>query len=157
MSTQFVPWNSIRESLVDYGQRRMRYPEGLASPCVTCRTALDFFRYSLGFPGVEIGFGDDGWSLIVESTCRHLLGNRCGLFGQPERPLPCQFYDAWQCSYKPRLGQARPAGYIRLGLEHFDWLAECYRFDGDGRVVQSPGLEDIRGHVEARWRESRRL
>lgn len=39
MSTQFVPWNSIRESLVDFGERRLRYPQGLASPCLTCRTA----------------------------------------------------------------------------------------------------------------------
>ncbi len=115
---------------------------------------LDFFRYCLGFPGVEIGFGDDGWSLIVASTCRHLVGNRCGVYGQPERPLLCRYYDAWQCLYKPRLGQPHPAGYIRLSLEHFDWLAECYAFDGEGRVTHSPSLDEMREHVEARWRAS---
>jgi len=117
---------------------------------------LDFFRYALGFEGIELGFGDDGWSLIVASTCRHLVGNRCGVYGQPERPLPCQYYDAWQCSYKPRLGQPRPAGYLRLGLQHFDWLAECYQFDGDGRVTVSPSLDDMRQHIEHRWRETAR-
>jgi hypothetical protein len=115
---------------------------------------LDFFRYCLGFPGIELGFGDDGWSLIVASTCRHLVGNRCGVYGLPERPLPCQFYDAWQCSYKPRLSNARPAGYVRLGFDHFDWLAECYQFDSTGQVVHSPGLEEIRGHVETHWHPS---
>lgn len=115
---------------------------------------LDFYRYALGFPGVELGYGSDGWALIVKSTCRHLVGHRCGVFGQPERPLACQFYDAWQCSYKPRLSQPRPAGYIRLGLEHFDWLAECYHFDGIGQVTHSPAVDEVREHVEARWRES---
>ena len=73
MSTQFVPWNSISESLVDYGQRRLHYPEGLASPCVTCRSApccthlrvqtfratklmeLDLARYLLNFERIELG------------------------------------------------------------------------------------------------------
>ncbi len=144
----------------------------LADPCQGCQayccthlvfpqgtpqntSNLDFFRYCLGFPGVEVGFGEDGWSLIVKSTCRHLVGNRCGIYGQPERPLACQYYDAWQCSYKPRLGQSRPASYLRLGLEHFDWLAECYRFDGDGHITYSPNLADLRQHVETRWRASR--
>ncbi len=117
---------------------------------------LDFLRYALGFPGVGLGYGSDGWALIVKSTCRHLVGRRCGVFGQPERPLACQYYDAWQCSYKPHLGQPRPAGYLRLSLEHFDWLAECYRFDSNGQVTHHPGVDEVREHVEARWRDSRR-
>ena len=133
-----------------YCCRHLVFPQ----PAPQSMSNLDFFRYCLGFPGVEVGFGDDGWSLIVKSTCRHLVGNRCGVYGQPERPLACQFYDAWQCSYKPRLGQARPANFVRLGLEHFDWLAECFRFDGNGQVAQTPGVEDVRRQVEARWRES---
>jgi len=127
------------------------FPQGMPQTV----SNLDFFRYALGFPGVEIGFGEDGWSLIVKSTCRHLVGNRCGVFGQPERQLPCQYYDAWQCSYKPRLSQPRPADYIRLGLEHFDWLAECYQFDADGHIAHSPDLNEMRQHVEARWHASR--
>jgi hypothetical protein len=70
--------------------------------------------------------------------------------GCPSGPLACQHSDGWQCSYKPRLGQARPAGFVRLGLEHFDWLAECFRFDGNGQVAQAPSLDEVRGHVEAR-------
>jgi len=127
------------------------FPQGMPQTV----SNLDFFRYALGFPGVEIGFGEDGWSLIVASTCRHLVGTRCGVYGQPERPLPCQYYDAWQCSYKPRLSQPRPADYIRLGLEHFDWLAECYQFDADGHIAHSPDLNEMRQHVEARWHASR--
>jgi hypothetical protein len=116
---------------------------------------LDFFRYCLGFPGVELGFGEDGWSLIVASTCRHLEGNRCGVYGQPERPLPCQYYDAWQCSYKPRLSVPRPADYLRLGLEQFDALAECYQFEANGHIAHSPSLDEMRQRVEDGWRASR--
>ena len=39
MPAQFVPWNSIAESVVEYGEQRLSYPAGLASPCLTCRTA----------------------------------------------------------------------------------------------------------------------
>jgi hypothetical protein len=117
---------------------------------------LDFYRYCLGFPGVEVGFADDGWSLIVKSTCRHLVGNRCGVYGLPERPLPCNYYDAWQCSYKPRLGQPRPNNFVRMRFEHFDALAETFRFDAHGQVVRSPTLPELREHIEARFRASQR-
>jgi hypothetical protein len=82
VSTQFVPWNSIVESLVDFGARRLRYLEGLASPCVTCRTApccthlrvqtfragklteLDLARYLLNFERIELELSPDSeWSV----------------------------------------------------------------------------------------------
>ena len=141
----------------------------LADPCGDCQayccthlvfpqptpqtiSNLDFFRYCLGFPGVEVAAADSGWSLVVQSRCRHLAGSRCGVYGQPERPLLCQYYDAWQCTYRPTLGSPRPAGFVRLGLEEFDRLAECFDFDPNGQIIRHPSVEDIRGHIEAGWR-----
>ena len=119
------------------------------------RSALDFMRFSLGFPGVEIGVSDEGWALVVRTTCRHLRDNRCSVFGQPERPLLCRYYDAWKCQYKPQFGQPRPAGFLRLRLEHLDYLGECMAFDEQGRTVQLPPMAEIRQHVEARLRAAR--
>jgi hypothetical protein len=61
-------------------------------------------RICLGFPGPDAEIGDDGWSLFISTTCRHLdEANRCSVFGQPEDPLPCDYYDAWTCTYRLRL------------------------------------------------------
>ncbi len=67
---------------------------------------LDYFRFCLGFPGVELGISDHIWSLVVKTQCRHLNEqNRCSLFDLAERPLICKYYDAWKCDYKPQFGQ----------------------------------------------------
>ena len=55
---------------------------------------LEFLRYCLGFPGVEVGVAADSWAVIVHTTCRHLAGDRCSVFGTDERPLKCGYYDA---------------------------------------------------------------
>lgn len=117
------------------------------------RPALDYLRFCLGFPGIEVGIADDTWSIVVKTSCRHLQHNRCAVYGQPERPLLCKYYDAWKCTYRVDFGLPRPAGYLRLGPDQFAWLTECFRFDADGNVVECLPAEGIRAHIEARWRE----
>lgn len=119
----------------------------------TTMSSLDYFRFALGFPGVELGIANDAWSLIVRTRCRHLENGRCGVFGSPERPLICKYYDAWKCTYKPNFGLPRPEGFIRLRLEHWAWLTECFRFNEFGHVTEATPLADIRRHIEARWHE----
>jgi hypothetical protein len=142
----------------------------LANPCDGCqayccrtlafptdvpgtRSGLDFLRFALGFPGVELAVADGAWSLVVRTTCRHLEGNRCSIFGRPERPLLCKYYDAWKCTYKAHFGLPRPTGFLRVRLEEFPWLAECFRFDEHGTMAQLLPTESIREHIEARWKE----
>ena len=79
------------------------------------RSGLDFLRFVLGFPGVELAVADGAWSLVVRTTCRHLEGNRCSIYGRPERPLLCKYYDAWKCTYKAHFGLPRPTGFLRVG------------------------------------------
>ncbi len=119
----------------------------------TSKTNLDYYKFCLGFPGVELGIADDGWQLIVRTTCRFLEGNRCSLYGKPERPLLCRYYDAWQCVYRINFGMPRPPGLVRIRLEQFDWLVEGFTFDQFGAIVEFPTAEYVRRHVESRWRE----
>jgi hypothetical protein len=121
----------------------------------TTVAALDFLRFCLGFPGIEVGIADEGWSLIVKTRCRHLRDNRCTVYGLPERPLLCRYYDAAKCTYRSHFGLPRPAGYLRLDLTLFPWLSECFRFDALGSVTESLPVEAIREHIEARWRAER--
>jgi hypothetical protein len=112
---------------------------------------LDYFKFCLSFPGVELGIANGAWSLVINTTCRHLKDNLCSIYERPERPLICQHHDAWRCDYRMDFGQPRPPDFLRLTLEQFDWLSECVRFDGNGAVVTLPSIEDIRNHIEESW------
>lgn len=118
---------------------------------------LDYYRFSLGFPGVELGMSDIGWSIIVKTRCRHLNeSNQCMLYGKSERPLICKYYDAWKCDYKPQFGRLRPEGFLRVRLEQFQWLTENIPVDQDGKVLNMPQTSLFREHIENRWKESGR-
>ncbi len=106
---------------------------------------LDYLRFCLGFPGVELGLADEGWSLIVHTTCRHLDAGRCGLFGQPERPVRCSHYDALRCDYKPRFGGSGldSGGFLRAPLERFGALAQAFAFDDNGQPLGVPSFAEL--------------
>lgn len=125
------------------------FPQGLPIAI----SNLDYFRFCLGFPGVELGITDDVWSIIVRTTCQYLQDNRCSIYGKPERPLLCKYYDAWKCTYKIQFGLPRPPGFLRVGLEQFKWLTECFKFDQDGIVVGLPSVDMLRSRIEAGWCE----
>ncbi|MDZ4719797.1 MAG: hypothetical protein SH847_15205 [Roseiflexaceae bacterium] len=164
-------WKSMvinLESIPSKGSQPQSYGN-LSNPCDSCAayccttlvfpqsrpahiSSLDHLRFCLGFPGVELGISDGTWSLAVKTTCRHLQGNRCGVFGQAERPLICRYYDAWKCTYRPNFGQPRPENFLRLKLDQFDWLAECFQFDNNGAIVEHPPTATIRNHIEQRLR-----
>jgi hypothetical protein len=65
----------------------LTFPQGLPGT----RSSVDFYRFCLGFPGVELLVTDLGWSIAIKSRCRHLKDSRCSIFGQPERPLFCRY------------------------------------------------------------------
>lgn len=118
------------------------------------RVSLDYLHFVLGFPGLELGVSDDSWYVIVKTTCRHLEGNRCSIFGKPERPHLCTFYDAHGCQYVAQFGTPRPQGFMRINLEQFFWLVEPLGFDESGNVTRMPPTEELRRHIERRWREA---
>lgn len=113
---------------------------------------LEFMRYCLGFPSVEVGLSDDGWAVIVHTTCRHLDGNRCSVFGTDERPLKCGYYDALSCRYRGHFGVPEPADVVRVKRDHFPAVTSALVFDDQGRVLAIPPLELLRQRVEAAMR-----
>jgi hypothetical protein len=139
--------------------------EGCSAPCCTklvfpmaipsTASGLDFLRFTLGFPGTEIGVANDAWAVVVSTRCRHLGDDgRCGVYDQPERPLLCRYYDAVGCTYKPRYAVPAPVGYLRVRAEELRWLHECFRFDDAGQVVMMASLEEMQAHLEARLIEA---
>lgn len=133
-----------------YCCKTLVFPHGFP----TTASNLDYYRFCLGFPGIEIGISDQGWSVIVKTTCRHLTeDNRCGVYGQASRPLICKYYDAWKCTYRVQFGLPRPENFLRVRLEQFPWLTECFPFDAQGNITAMPPTEVIRQHIESRWQE----
>lgn len=119
------------------------------------RKGLDYLQFVLGFPGLEVGVSDGGWSIIVRTRCRHLTAdNRCGVYGQPERPGLCRYFDATGCSYVAQFGQVRPERFMRIRLEQFFWMVDALAFDADGGLVELPPTERLREIVEERWRDA---
>lgn len=112
---------------------------------------FDYFRFVLGFPGAELVIGEQSWAVAVRTTCRHLDGGRCGVYGQAERPLICKYYDAAKCDYKPQFGVPRPDHTMRLRLEQYEVLLGGLAFDTDGTLLGLPPFEQLRAGLEDRW------
>jgi Fe-S-cluster containining protein len=120
-------------------------------PAPTTRVRLDYLQFVLGFPGIEVGVSDGDWVVIVQTRCQHLSDNCCSLFGKPERPQICTFYDAHGCQYIAQFGVPRPDDFMRIKLEQFYWLVEPMKFDRFGNVTYMPTTEELRRHVEVKW------
>jgi Fe-S-cluster containining protein len=134
---------------------------GLPDPCSGCAAwcchtlvfdrpvpqsaaGLEHIRFMLGFPSVELGIADGDWGIFVHTRCRHLDAGRCGIFGDPERPLRCSAYDPLGCSYKPIFSRAEPDGVVRVSFEQFPLVEEMIVFDEAGAIAALPPAELIR-------------
>lgn len=117
--------------------------------------SLDFNRFALGFPGVELGISDTTWWLMLQSRCRYYDAEAggCGVYGQPERPLACTYFNQWSCTYRHEFTQALPEGFVRLRYEHFPVLAALMQFDERGRVTRHPSVDELQQALVGYWRE----
>ncbi|MCC6994376.1 MAG: hypothetical protein IT370_07085 [Deltaproteobacteria bacterium] len=117
------------------------------------RRNVDYLQFVLGFPGLEVGVSDGDWQIVVKTRCRHLTADsRCGIYGKPERPTLCKYFDAAGCSYVARFGLPRPKDFMRVRLEQFFWMVDSIAFDPDGVVVDMPQVERMRLYIEHQWR-----
>lgn len=162
------PAPSGRRSLPVISTGPRRYADiTAASPCDGCAAfcctkvefplavprsvaSLDFVKFSLGFPGVSIGVTDEGWRLIISTTCRHLVGGRCSVYGTPQRPLKCAYYDAWRCTFRRDHDVARTDAIVTVALEQYDWLLETVSIDDDGVVTAMVDAATLSGHLRSR-------
>jgi hypothetical protein len=138
---------------------------GIGRPCQSCAAycckslefprfapttlkEVDFLRYCLGFPSVEVKVTDGPWAVIVHTNCRQLQGDLCAVYGTDERPIRCDTYDEFRCAYKPYMSRAHPEKALRIRLEEFPALAGSLLFDGRGKVRYIPPIDTIRQAIE---------
>jgi hypothetical protein len=110
---------------------------------------FDFFRYCLGFPSVEVGVSEDGWAVVVHTSCRHLIADSCSLYGSEDRPLRCGYYDELKCVYRSHFGQPRPDDFVRVTRDEFPVLEASVVFDDEGRVRRVPTVDLLRARIES--------
>lgn len=108
---------------------------------------LDHLRFLLGFPSVSLVVADTGWTLAVETRCRHLAGTGCSVMGDPRRPLRCGDHDAWSCRYPEVLG-GEPGPHVRIRLDDFPRLVAGLAIGADGRVGPYPDAVGLRAAIE---------
>ncbi len=111
--------------------------------------SLDYLRFALGFPGTEVVVMDREWRLAISTRCRHLQDGKCGIFGAPERPLRCQYYDAWACGYRAVFDAEGQQNTVRMRLEDFPALAQACLFNKDGTAAVIPSAADLRPGIAA--------
>ncbi|MGQ9683348.1 MAG: YkgJ family cysteine cluster protein, partial [Anaerolineae bacterium] len=102
---------------------------------------LDYVRFCLGFPGIEVLATPAAWSLLLRADCTHLDAKslRCTVFDRPERPLHCRHLNQWQCDpYRQLLQTGAPLQRLDYGA--FVEISAQARFDDSGTIVEWPGL-----------------
>ena len=92
---------------------------------------------------------DREWRLAISTRCRHLQDGKCGIFGAPERPLRCQYYDAWACGYRAVFDAEGQQNTVRMRLEDFPALAQACLFNTDGTAAVIPSAADLRPGIAA--------
>ena len=85
----------------------------------------------IGLPSVSLGYSSTGWTVIVQSRCRHLRaitrdGSACAIFGQDERPITCRQLSAVDAPIVTVLSK-NPPDFVHVDAHHL--IATLYRFD----------------------------
>lgn len=120
--------------------------ENMAFPVAPPRnySELDYKKYCLLFPGIELGITNEQWTLIVKTRCQNLTEDAmCGIYGEKHRPLQCKYYDEGKCAYRRELGQTRPEGYLRVDYDLFSAVLETYQFHENGDISFTPDTESL--------------
>lgn len=109
---------------------------------------LDYVWFCLGFPNVEIGISQEGWTVVIQTSCQFFNptlpeGQFCSVFGTDQRPLQCEMYDASACAYKAQFSTQFPKNYLRVTTAQFHQLASLYCFDEHAQLRHAPNFEEL--------------
>ncbi len=110
----------------------------------TTYTSLDFLRYTLSFPGIELVVSDAQWVVTARATCRHCQDNQCAVYETNERPLVCKYYNPLKCVHKNYFGKVEPDEFMRVGYEEFDRLMGTFKFNEEGDIIGSYDMKSLR-------------
>ena len=104
---------------------------------------MSFYRYIIGFPGLEIALTPRGFVVQCFSKCQHLSDTRqCQVYGKPGRPVFCTAYDAWKCSFVPTYEHGTSL-FRRFSKGEWAEVETMFRYDDEDAVTYVPAYEDV--------------
>ncbi len=105
---------------------------------------LDFVRYLLNFPDVNITVSKNGtWGILINQNCVHLdeKKTKCKVHKTSKQPKTCSYYNPYQCNYRINIDTKKPASIYVLTRENFDQWAQYLKFDENGILIDAPSYE----------------
>jgi len=140
----------------------------LANPCQNCEAPcckmllipyqtpntfmdLDYIRYMLGFPGVNMILHKNGtWQVQIEENCNHLNleNNLCKLHDSPQKPKTCSFFNPHNCFYKRNFTGDHIRNIIKINAHSFGIIVNQIKFDELGNIISIPQQELIERIVQ---------
>ena len=109
---------------------------------------LDYIRYMLGFPSVQMVLTREGqWRILVEQECGLLDGAtcRCTVHGTSRKPKTCVYFNPYHCWYKRNFhNTSDPPDLARISARGFELLLQQVRFDEDCKISETPPWELVK-------------
>ena len=103
--------------------------------------SIDFYSYSVNFPGIQYLISDDGWVMLVDSRCKYLnKNNKCSIVDKNERPLRCHYMNPLQCNINYKINRS---GQIKADFNNFEKIKKGIKTDNDGNVVSIESTENL--------------
>ena len=125
-----------------YCCQSISFPRGL----IHTYAELDYLRFCLGFPGVELSVNSQlQWSITIRTRCTHLgEDNRCSLYGNDMRPQVCTLYDQNACAYRSRFSTQQHPQELRIHRDELLAIRKNSSFLQSGEQAVLPSFQQIR-------------
>ena len=125
-----------------YCCQSLSFPKGL----VHSYAELDYLRFCLGFPGVELSVNSQmHWSVTIRTRCTQLgEDKRCMLYGDDMRPQVCTLYDQNACAYRSRFSTQEHPQELRVHRDELLVIRKESSFLQSGEQAVLPSFEQIR-------------
>ena len=129
-----------------YCCQSISFPKGL----VHTYAELDYLRFCLGFPGVELSVNSQlHWSVTIRTRCIHLSEDkRCMLYDSAMRPQVCTLYDQNACAYRSRFATQDYPQELRVHYDDLLAIRKVSSFLQSGERAILPSFEQIQALLQ---------
>ncbi len=104
--------------------------------------SLDFYNYSMNFPGIEYLISDNRWAILVDTKCKYLdEDNKCSIINMDERPLNCRYMNPLRCRINDEINRS---DQIKADFSNFDKIEKGIKTNEKGEVIFIEPIENLK-------------
>jgi hypothetical protein len=129
-----------------YCCKSLSFPRGL----IHSYSEMDYLRFCLGFPGVELTVNTQmQWTVVVRTRCTQLTGeDKCLLYDDLLRPQVCSLYDQNACAYRSRYTDHETAMELRVHMDDLLSIRDASDFLQSGEGARIPSFIEIKDLIQ---------